>query len=111
MRSEYNEQLLNVIIKRIRENTCERFLLKDVAAEYSYSSIYFNRMFKKHTGQTFRQFVQRVRCEVAMRLLLETDMPVCRICNYVGYSDSKQFFAVFKKYAQCSPNTYRKIHK
>ena len=111
MCSEYNEQLLNVVIKRIRENARERFLLKDIAAEYSYSSIYFNRIFKKHTKMTFNKFVQKVRCENAIRLLMETDMPVCKICEVVGYKDSKQFFTVFKRYAQCSPNEYRKMHK
>ena len=109
--SKHNEEVLNAVIEKIRKNYGERFLLKEIATEYSYSSIYFNRMFKQCTGQTFNKFVQRVRCENAMRLLLETDMPVGRICNDVGYSDSKQFFAIFKRYAQCSPNAYRKMHK
>ena len=48
------------------------------------------------------------RMSEAQRLLIETDDPVSRIAELVGYPEnSKHFFTIFKKHFGMTPENYR----
>ena len=51
-----------------------------------------------------------VETEEAKRLLRYTDKPITSISAYLGFSSQSHFSRVFKKYANCLPNEYRKRH-
>ena len=72
--------------------------LNEVADRFHYSAPYFNKIFKIYTGTTFKKHLQNLRCQKAIILLQDSNLSIYDICNLVGYSDSKQFFMLFKKY-------------
>ncbi|NJM79528.1 MAG: helix-turn-helix domain-containing protein [Flavobacterium sp.] len=66
------------------------------------------RRFKKATNNTVIEYMQRVKIEVAKKELENGRKTITEIMYEVGYSDSKSFRDVFKKYTSMSPIDYKK---
>jgi len=64
-------------------------------------------MFKKKTGETFSDFVMKVRIEQAKKLMQDDRLNLKEISYEVGYKDPNYFSRVFKKYANESPKQFR----
>ncbi|TBL78499.1 helix-turn-helix domain-containing protein [Paenibacillus thalictri] len=62
--------------------------------------------FKQVTGQTFSDYLTKVRLDEAKRLLFETDEPVGEIALKVGYQPP-YFNRLFKKYEGITPGQFR----
>lgn len=100
--------LIQQIQQYIQENISSELSLSSVAKKFYVSSSHLCRLFKKESNQTFVEYITRVRMEYAMKLLLETDLKVYEIGEKIGIKDSHYFSILFKKYAGCSVNEFRK---
>lgn len=58
-------------------------------------------------GTNFRLVVNRVRMEQAAKLLLESDLPIGKIAERLGYSDASNFRHAFRLGMRISPSDYR----
>lgn len=67
----------------------------------------FERRFKKATANTVVEYMQRVKVEAAKKDLEKGRKTVNEVMFDVGYSDTKAFRDVFRKYAGMSPADYR----
>ena len=65
------------------------------------------RRFKKATTNSVLEYAQRVKVEVAKRHLELRRATVNEVMYTVGYSDTKAFREVFRKYAGVSPQEYQ----
>lgn len=74
----------------------EPLKLEGVAREQFVSPAYLGRIFHAHTGQTFRDYLTRVRLGHAARLL-EEGASVSAAAAAVGYEDPNYFSRVYKK--------------
>ncbi|WP_281885521.1 response regulator [Paenibacillus sp. YYML68] len=74
-----------------------------VSLNYSY----FSTAFKAYTGESFVQYVKKVRVEKAQQLLISTDMLVYEIGEQVGFDNAKHFNRVFRELAGVTPMEYR----
>ena len=68
----------------------------------------FRHYFRKHVGMTFGDWLAHRRVERACRLLRESDAPVGRIAEAVGFRSERAFRRTFNKQVDCSPSEYRK---
>ncbi len=100
-------QNLELAINYLRTHPTEDIKLNDIAKKYFFSVSYFNKIFKKHTGLTFNQFLQQERMSKAAELLHKTDLSIDEICGKVGYSDIKFFYSIFSKFIGVPPAKYR----
>ncbi len=105
--SSKNKKLINDAVDYLREHATETIALNEIAKKYYFSVSYFNRLLKNHLGMTLNQFLQQERMTKAAKLLQETDMSIVEICDAVGYSDIKFFYALFSKNFGISPAKYR----
>ena len=94
----------------IKEHFHENISISDLADREGFNDSYFSTLFKKETGQTFSEYLTSVRMDEAKRLLKETNLPIARICEAVGYSDMKHFSVIFRKSAGIKPSEYRKLY-
>lgn len=76
----------------------ENDILNQLSKISYYSAQYLSSRFKSDTGETFKSYLQRVRCDVAEQLMNSTNMSVIDISEAVGYKDVKYFQEVFKKH-------------
>jgi transcriptional regulator GlxA family with amidase domain len=65
------------------------------------------RRFKKATGNTVMEYVQRVKIEAVKKSLESSRLNVNEAMNRVGYTDAKAFRIIFKKVTGFSPLQYR----
>lgn len=96
--------------KHIAKNYASSGLCLDSVAEaLSISGVYLSRVFKKHTGQNFSEYLLNFRMEQARVLLISTLLPTTEVAISVGYSNPAYFRSSFKAYFGMTPRQYRQI--
>lgn len=91
----------------IENNVGDKINVEELSSKFSIDRRNFDRRFKKATGNTPLQYMQRVKVEAAKKSL-ETDRKTINEVMYdVGYNDVKAFREVFRKVAGMSPLEYR----
>jgi transcriptional regulator GlxA family with amidase domain len=65
------------------------------------------RRFKRATGNTVMEYIQRVKMEAVKKSLETSRLGVNEVMDRVGYTDAKAFRMVFKKVTGLSPLQYR----
>lgn len=86
----------------------EAISLGDVANHVAVSEYYFCKIFKRATGLTFTDFVNRQRIAWAKRELLKPDVRVTEVAFNVGYQSLSQFNRSFARIVGESPSDYRR---
>lgn len=82
--------------------------LAQAAEKFHYSPCYLSRLVKNATGATFTENLTRIRIRAAIELLEQTNLPMHRICEEVGYFDVTHFIRSFKKICGTTPYAFRK---
>ncbi|MCU6791968.1 response regulator [Paenibacillus sp. WQ 127069] len=95
-------------LQYVSMNLDKRISLEEVAEHLFLNSSYFSRLFKKETGETFIEYVTRMKMERAKELLDMTNEPMCKICELLGYDSQSYFIKIFKSYNGLTPVEYRK---
>ena len=72
---------------------------------------YINREFKKCTGYTLMEYIQRYRIIMAKKLLRETNLSMAEISAQTGYDSPAYFAKIFKKLTSQTPSEYRVRHE
>ena len=68
-------------------------------------------LFKKETGYTLIQYLNRTRIEVAKRLSETDGITVKETAYSSGFSDEKYFMRMFKKQEGMTPLEYREAFR
>jgi two-component system response regulator YesN len=100
-----NDYLLQGIKDYIYEHLNEDISLQEVADKMFFSTVYFSRFFKKQTGETFSNYLLRIRMEHAVKLL-QKNKKVTEISEACGYHDPGYFSRIFKEYYKYTPKDY-----
>ncbi|MDF2924312.1 MAG: DNA-binding response regulator [Paenibacillaceae bacterium] len=95
---------VDFMISYIHEHYAEDLTLDDLAGRLFISKNYLNQLFKKVTGETFMNYVIRVRLEKAKALLLEGNHLIYEVAERVGYQNVPYFSTLFKKYCGMNPS-------
>ena len=91
----------------IKRNYMKKITLEEVSSYVFLSSSYFSKIFKEEIGSNFNTYLNRIRIEKSMSLLLNTNEGILQICEAVGFDDQSYFSKVFKKIAGVTPGKYR----
>jgi YesN/AraC family two-component response regulator len=97
----------DAILKYIEGHFGEELSVQVMAEKFSYSEVYFCRLFKQHFGESFISFLTNYRIKKAVELLKTTKLSVKDIGKTVGYEDSNYFTKVFKRVMKVLPSEYR----
>ena len=87
----------------------EALSLGEVASHIGITSNYLSALFSKETGETFSEYLNRIRIRAAARLLKNSGLTINEIASQTGYSDPVYFSKVFKRLMGMSPRAYKKI--
>lgn len=92
----------------IAEHQRESVDLRGVAKAVHVSTFYFCKMFKRSTGLTFTDYLNRVRVERAREHLLKPHVRVSEVAYEVGFCSLTHFNRSFRRIVGQSPTVYRR---
>ena len=101
-------ELLKRIISYINQRYSEHITLAEISAEFNMSPKYFCRFFKNSFNKTFTEYVNTVRVERAMKLLISKDMSITEAALECGFSNMSYFTRTFKRICGYTPRFYLK---
>ncbi|MEN6316816.1 MAG: response regulator [Clostridiaceae bacterium] len=105
--SEKQNYLVREVNKFIKENYSSKVTLRFVAKQLHVNSSYLSRLYKKETGESVTDALNRYRIEKAKKLLENPANKIFEVAYSVGIDDPAYFTHVFGKYTGKSPSEYR----
>ena len=106
--SRQSGEMLKQIEEDIRTNFRENLTLKDMGKKYFINSAYLGQTFKKQYGESFKDYLNRVRIDAAEELLLYSNKKIYEIAEEVGYKDMDYFINKFISLKGCTPTKFRR---
>ena len=82
--------------------------VKELADQVALGRRSLERRFRRVTGNSILEYIQRVKIEVAKRNLETSSKNITEIMFNSGYTDTKAFRTTFRKITGLSPVEYRK---
>lgn len=102
---------VNDIVEFIKLNYHDDISLAVIAKHINMNEAYISRKFKEIVGRGISEYINVVRIEMAIKLLLQTNFSVTRIATDVGFNNSSYFASVFEQMIGVTPKKYRTINK
>lgn len=111
LQDEDGQQRSNQMIHKARQIVKTRYhenlTLDDVAEELNISLFYLSKLFRRHTGISFTEYLTQVRMDHAKKLLEDSAWSVKEVAYATGFNSQSYFSKIFKKYTGKSPSEYR----
>ena len=99
---------INALVNRITKDVAAPLSAAVLADELGMTESRFSRFFRKGTGNTFTDFVNRVRINRACQLLMESDLKITQVCYDVGFNNVANFNSRFLEIKGMTPSEFRR---
>jgi AraC-like DNA-binding protein/mannose-6-phosphate isomerase-like protein (cupin superfamily) len=96
---------------RLKSQFFRQESLAEAARSVGLSGRQFTELFRKVTGESWRQYILGLRLKHATRLLVETDRSVSAVAFESGFEDISNFHHSFRAECGCSPLAYREQYQ
>lgn len=97
------KRIMNFLDAHYREDVT----LKDISKALHISEYYLSHLFKDEYGISPIKYVMKRRIGEAQGLLMDTNIAIGDIADYLGFSSVSHFNSMFKKYVGIPPGAYR----
>ena len=97
-------------LRFIRDRARGGVSVDEVALSAGLSRRALEKRFRKQLGRSILEETRRVRTDQIARLLVETDLPVAKIADLLGFPDVQHIARYFQADKHLSPVAYRKIY-
>lgn len=104
-------QKVSQIASFINTNYSDPITLSIIAENFNISRWYLSRNFKKITGFSIIEYLNRIRIKEAEILLKTTNYTIGKIASQVDFDNYTHFTRVFKSFVGISPSKYRSQYK
>lgn len=98
-----HRQVVEFLTSYIHEHYAQELTLAELSDKVFISRNHLSIIFKNITGETFNNYLTRVRIEKARELLMERNMLVYEVAERVGYKNIPYFSTLFKKITGMNP--------
>jgi YesN/AraC family two-component response regulator len=86
----------------------EALSIGHLADVFNYSPDYISIFFKKHTGESLKQYITKYKIKLIEIRLLYSQLTIGEIADEFGYIDESHFCKQFKKFTGSTPTAFRK---
>ncbi|OPH49054.1 hypothetical protein BC351_37720 [Paenibacillus ferrarius] len=94
-------------VQYMQDNYQKDLNMTIVSNHVSLNYSYFSQAFKEFTGESFVNYLKKLRIDKARELLSSTAYKVYEISDLVGFENTKHFSRVFKELEGVSPQEFR----
>ena len=105
---DHNDEIILKVQTFIEDNVGKKLGIDDLTGVALLSKRSLIRRFTGATGNSPKEYIQRVKVEEVRRMLEFGNKTTQEILNKVGYDDHATFRKIFKKYTGMLPGEYRK---
>ena len=105
----HNVLRLRPVLEYIDAHYEEKISVPELAEYLMVTPDYFTKLFRDSIGKTTVDYLNSVRINRSMILLLEKDMPISEIATEVGLVSGNYFSKLFRKTLGITPLAYRKL--
>ncbi len=102
--------LIQKVITQIETDISSDLGLNSLSKIFDVNPSYLSSLFKKETGSTLTEYVNKQRVERAKELLVSTNIQIQNIAQRCGMLDVNYFTKTFKRYTDLTPKKYREKH-
>ncbi len=95
------------VMEYINQNYSKKLSLQDLADRVYLSRSYLSSLFKKETGDSITNYINRVRVEKSKALLVGSTVSLAEVAHLCGFEDQSYFTRVFKAKEGVSPKKFR----
>ncbi|MBO5070541.1 MAG: helix-turn-helix transcriptional regulator [Roseburia sp.] len=96
------------VLDYIRQHYAEDISMEQLSAAAYISKSYLYEIFKKNLGTSPIAYLNHYRLSVASEMLKQTDEPIGKISELVGFHDPAYFNRLFRRTFLVAPREYRK---
>jgi two-component system response regulator YesN len=107
IQQQRSKGIIERIKKVIHERCSDNITIQSLSEEFYLTPNYISMLFKKENGESFKEYLTRIRMEKAKLLMKDTSLKLYEIAVSAGYTDPDYFTKVFKKYTGATPAEYR----
>ncbi len=93
--------------KYVHTHLNEKISMEEVAVALSLNPSHFSRIYKSETGETFIEYMTRIKMEHAQEALEQSDKTIDQIAESLGYDNTSYFIKLFKMSSGYSPKEFR----
>lgn len=104
-----SNKIVTIAVEYMKYNISNPIHLSDIAGSIPMSKYHFIRLFKKSTGYTPYDYLQKLRMDTAKHLLRTTKKSIREIAYAVGYKSEMGFTTAFTEKVGISPGKYRTL--
>lgn len=105
--SRRNNELLSEIFNFVENNYSSKCSLEDLSESTTYNYVYLSKYFKRMTGISFTDYVNRFRISEACYLLLNSSDSILSIAYDCGFDSLRSFNRNFKNIIGKTPSEYK----
>jgi len=91
----------------IRDHAADGSIVQDVLNHVPLGRSCLERRFRKYLGRSPQAEIHMMRIKRIRQLLAETELPLSRIAELVGYEHPEYMNVVFKRVTSQTPGQYR----
>lgn len=105
------DNTIQKVLKYIGSNFHENITLESTARDLGFSKFHISRLFSSKIKEQFNDYVNRLRINMAQKLLTETETSISSVAMECGFESIRNFNRVFKKWVGATPTEFRNQYK
>ncbi|MBJ9992519.1 response regulator [Paenibacillus sp. S28] len=90
------QNTIQKVLTYLQTHYADNLNMAVVSNHFSLNYSYFSQAFQEFTGESFSNYVRRLRLDKAKELLVHSDLKVYEISDQVGFENVKHFTRIFK---------------
>ncbi|MFY9740922.1 MAG: AraC family transcriptional regulator [Candidatus Sulfotelmatobacter sp.] len=107
--SSSESRQLACVLERLHQNFDDRIRIEELCKLANLSARSLHRLFLRHIGENFRDYLGRLRIGRACMLLVETERPISVIASEAGFSNLSNFNRRFREVRHMTPKEFRRF--
>lgn len=104
-----HSDLIYRTIQYLQSNYANKLSLDEIAHNVHISPTYLSRVFKRETGTSMVDFLNRIRIEKSKELLANHQIRLIEVALQCGFESQSYFNRMFKQFCNMTPQQYRKL--